>query len=544
MSEATVKNPVKPTTTFISGGAVPGSALWALLASSVLLAGCYSTGGHVPDKTRFPETVPSGLLDHKKAAPGERGSSELPVSQRMAVSDVGASRLYSFRAMGQSLRVSMDQFARANNLNVIFDQDVSGIVNVEFRNLPLDQAMDAILQPIGIGWVRNDGTIRIVREVTKTYQVDYLRAARTGSTSMSSSSNSSGGSGDSGSNTISKTDSINFWTELETELKSLLAKTNDTQQAETNTMTTSAAGTVNVSSRPIQQVEGRVTINKISGTVQVTASPRYMKVVDDYMQSLMKGINRQVYIEARILDVRLNDDTALGIDWTNISFGPSLQANTSNIITSTASGATAKAATAGLNYSKTFPASFLVQSIAGAIRALEEQGTVRVVSQPKVRTLNNQPAIMKVGTDRTFYTTTTTAPIINGTTTIPGTTTETATTVTEGVLLSVTPQISADGYITLDVMPVVNKIIGTAVSPSGNSTSPIMETKQTTTLVRLKDGETAVIGGLIMEEDAETDRRVPGLGNAPVVGWAFKGKYSNKVRKELVIFITPHVIEN
>jgi len=151
---------------------------------------------------------------------------------------------------------------------------------------------------------------------------------------------------------------------------------------------------------------------------------------------------------------------------------------------------------------------------------------------------------MKVGTDRTFYNVTTTAPTVQNNTTIPGTTTETPTTVTEGVMLSVTPQISADGLITMDVMPVINKIVGVDTSPSGLSNAAQVETTQTSTLVRLKDGETAVIGGMIEEDDSETARNVPGLGNLPGVGWLFKGKYSNKLRRELVIFITPHLVEN
>lgn len=549
MSEATVKNPA-----ILAISSTTSSALLALLASSVLLTGCYSTGGHIPDEARFPESVPTGMLDFVKPGKADASRGELPVAQRMATTDGGATRLYSFKAMSQSLRVSIDQFAKANKLNVIFDQDVSGIVNVEFHDLTLEQAMDAILDPIGLGWVQEDGTIRIVREVTKTFQVDYLRAARTGNANTTSTTTGVGG--DKSTGNISNNDSIDFWSELDNELKSLLTKANaevdqDTQQplTETNTIT-SASGAVTVLSHPIQQVEGRVTMNKIAGTVQVTTSPRRMKAVDAYMQSMMQGINRQVYIEARILDVSLTDDASFGIDWTKVAFGKNQNLTFStvgtsgngNIITAAAGGAAVQPATSFLNYTKNFPASFLVSNITAAIQALEEQGTVRVLSQPKVRAMNNQAAIMKVGTDRTFYTLNTTV-----TTTTAGSitnTTENANKVTEGVVLSVTPQISADGYVTLNVMPTINKIVGIDTSPSGNSNAPQVETKQTSTLVRLKDGQTAVIGGLIMEEDSDTGRQVPGVGNVPGLGWLFKGKYSNKVRKELVIFITPHLIEN
>jgi len=535
MSEFTVKNSATP---FASGG-----LLVAMLISSMLLVGCYSTAGHVPDKTRFPESVPSGSLDFKEDKM-ESGKDALPVARRLALSDAGAPKLYSFMAMGQSLRVSLVQFAEANKLNMILDQDVTGVVNVEFHDVTLEQALDSILDPIGLGWVQEDGMIRIVRQVTQTYQVDYLRAARSGNASMSATSS---GQNSSGTNSISKNDSIDFWAELETEIKSLMTKANaeDGQQskpqAET-TSTTNSAGVVTVSSRPIQQVEGRITINKIAGTVQVTTSPRRMKAINSFMESLLKGINRQVYIEARILDVTLNDDNALGINWTNVATKSGLTLSSSNVVTM--AGSVAAPATTGILALNRSTPNGLFSNIAGAIDALAQQGSVRVLSQPKVRTLNNQPAIMKVGTDRTFYNVTTTAPTVQNNTTIPGTTTETPTTVTEGVMLSVTPQISADGLITMDVMPVINKIVGVDTSPSGLSNAAQVETTQTSTLVRLKDGETAVIGGMIEEDDSETARNVPGLGNLPGVGWLFKGKYSNKLRRELVIFITPHLVEN
>ena len=545
MSEVTVKNSLKPL--------APRLSLATMLVSSALLSGCYSTGGHVPDLTRFPESVPSGSLDFKKVDKTESGKEPLPVARRLALSDAGATRLYSFKALGQSLRVSMMQFAEANKLNVIFDQDISGVVNVEFHDLTLEQALDSILSSIGLGWVQEDGMIRITRQITKVYQVDYLRASRSGSASSSSSST---GSGSSGSNSITKSDSIDFWSDLQTELRSMLTKDADQLQttAETSTSTTNATGTVSVVSRPIQQVVGRVTVDKLTGTVQVTTSPRRMKDIDAFMQNLIKSMNRQVYIEVKILNVALTDDNALGINWTAVANGAgqsyTLGVNNTPTSTSVATipGGTGLVLGGGTAVGSALTPHSMIQSITAAISALQQQGTVRIVSEPKVRTLNNQPAIMKVGTDTVSWTATTTASTtINGVTT-NGVTTYTPTVQTIGVLLSVTPQISGDGLITMDVMPVVNSLAGTSTSPgpagSANSSAQILNTQQTSTLVRVKDGETAVIGGLIQLSDSETADNVPGLGNIPGMGVLFRGKYSNKQRNELVIFVTPHLIEN
>ena len=539
MSEITVKNSA------IS--LAPGAVLVAMLSLPMLLSGCYSTGGHVPDLTRFPESVPSGSLDFNKGDKSDNAKDVLPVTKRLALSDAGASKLYSFKAMNQSLRVSMMQFAEANKLNVIFDQDVSGMVNVEFHDLTLEQALDTILNSIGLGWVQEDSIIRITRQVTRIYQVDYLKSARSGSSSSSSSAN---GQGSSGSNSISRSDSVDFWNDLQTEIRSLLAKDADPlaqATTETSTSTTDSKGTVSVVSRPIQQVVGRVTIDKLTGIVQVTTTPLRMKAIDAFMQNLMKGINRQVYIEVKILNVTLTDDNALGINWSAVATGAgtSFNLSTSNLVTS-AGTATAPPPTLVLGGATTGPITpnSMIKSVTAAINALQQQGTVRVVSEPKVRTLNNQPAIMKVGTDRTFYTMQGGSTITNsgGTTVTPPT--ATANTVTLGVLLSVTPQISADGMITMDVMPVVNSFVGVDTSPDKLSNAPIINTQQTSTLVRMRDGETAVIGGLIQLSDSETADNVPGLGNIPGLGTLFRGKYSNKTRTELVIFVTPHLIEN
>jgi MSHA type pilus biogenesis protein MshL len=449
-----------------------------------------------------------------------------------------------YRAIfSQALRLSLAQFAELNKLNIIFDQDVAGTVNVEFRNLTLEQALNAILDPIGLGWVEGDGVIRIVRQITRTYHVDYLKAARSGSASMSSSST---GSGATGSNSISKSDMVDFWADLQKELTSLLAKSNAEEGQRSQTPL--PAGQMAISATPVQQVEGRITMDKISGTVVVTTSPRLIKAVDSFMTSVLQGINRQVYIEVRILDVTLTDDNSFGIDWSRVQIGQSMILSTvgaaggGNIISATAAGTQALPGTGFLGYNKTMGDTSAVQSIAAAIRALQQQGTVRMLSQPRIRTLNNQPAVMKVGTDRTFY-----SKNMVITSNAGGnltSTTYTPTQVTEGIVLSVTPQISDDKMISLDVMPVINNIIGVDTSADGSANAPQVDTKQASTMVRLRDGQTAVIGGLIQESASDTTRAVPGLGNIPVLGWMFKGVYNQKVRRELVIFITPHLIEN
>jgi MSHA type pilus biogenesis protein MshL len=263
-----------------------------------------------------------------------------------------------------------------------------------------------------------------------------------------------------------------------------------------------------------------------------------MKNVEDFLSSIKSGINRQVYIEAKVVEVQLNDERSLGIDWNELDFG-SLTLGTDLIINNPAGGFGALPPTVAGSYIRSFDGA--LDSIDAAIEALEEQGDVKVVSQPKVRTLNNQQAIVRVGTERTFFTTTTTITPVAGGTPIQ-TVTNTPSTINEGLVLTVTPQISAEGEITMDVSPVLTNITGTDTSPDGLSNAPILDIKQSSTLVRMYDGETIVVGGLIQQAVSATKRSVPLLGDIPGLGKLFSSTYDRDVSRELVIFLTPHII--
>jgi len=150
------------------------------------------------------------------------------------------------------------------------------------------------------------------------------------------------------------------------------------------------------------------------------------------------------------------------------------------------------------------------------LQALQEQGEVSVISQPRLRALNNQTAIMKVGTDRPFFTQQTQTTFIGG-----GTGTQqsgdTLSIITVGTVLAVTPQIGADGWITLDITPAITSFVEERTSPSGNSSAPVLDIKQSSTIVRLRDGETIVMGGLIQNTSARNIRKIPLLGDIPLL---------------------------
>lgn len=470
----------------------------------------------------------------------------MPTSGTDQLPTQATEQLYSFFARDFPIDQVLALFARAYKLNIVVDRDVAGTINVEFHDLPFDQAMEAMLGSLGYHWERDGGLVRVRSTATRTFTVDYIRVVRQGEAQATSSSttsaaaggggaaaggggggangaNGGGGGGDNGAGaqgggsvSVSQQGSVPFWDELEVQLRSMLSP------------------------------NARLVVNRTAGTIMVTDQMRRVREVGRYLGDVNEAVQRQVDIEVRIVEVSLNNDFSLGIDWqramSQVHSGKQIDFNTSTIVTQPAGGVTPAA--------NVFSLGLLDVATSGAIRlsgvidALKQQGDVRVVSQPHIRTLNNQAGMIKVGTDRTFFrreqvTNTTTAGATISSNDIPQI-------VTEGIVLGLTPQISNDGWIMIDVYPVITRVssIAQVVGPGGQvqSTAPNLDIRQSTSLVRAQSGETIVIGGLISDTSSDTTRGVPGLGDIPVAGNLFKGRYNQQAKQELVIFLTPKLV--
>ncbi len=430
--------------------------------------------------------------------------------------------LYSFIAQNLPITQALQIFAKAYDLNIITDSDASGTITVQFHDLPFDQAMEAMLDSQNLYWEREHNLISVKSWETRNFTVNYIRLVRGGSGSAQSkvsSGSSKGGSdegsgGESGAITITQEDTVEFWKELEAQLAELVSD------------------------------EGRLIVNRLSGTVQVSdRHPRVMEV-ERYITQINQAVHRQVDIDVKIVEVSLNDDFSLGVDWTRIADGDdgiNTSLGTTNIIAQPAGGFSAKLPSLALSV---FNIKNGARSISAVIDALQEQGNVKVVSQPKIRTLNNQAAMVKVGTDRTFFrrevsTDSTSAGSITTVEDVPQL-------ITEGITLGITPQISTDGWIMMDVSPVITRVssVTTISDSSGNiqSSAPNLDIRQTSSLIRSRSGETVVIGGLIQDQNSTTERSVPILGDIPFLGRLFKGTYKTKLKKELIMFVTARLV--
>ncbi len=458
------------------------------------------------------------------APPAAGGPAPAPLS---GVPIVVPPTQFSFRADGVPIKQALALFARANELNIVPDLDIEGDVTVEFRDLPLDLAMEALLDANGYYFVQDGRLLRVRNRETRLFQIDYIHVTRSGQGSNAvqiSSGGSSSGGGGSGAGgggaggaegstmTVTNTSTINFWGDLSEQLKGLVSEA------------------------------GSFTINSLAGTVLVRDRHRNIETIAGYLAHVTQSIVRQVDLEVEIYEVALNNSSQLGINWQKVS--DSLDTTFSTLpgqIGIPSSGGIivqnpifgGKAGAAGIRVAHQRG------SITAVLDALKQQGDLKIVSKPRLRTLNNQPAVVRVGQDLPVFITQVTQspgspPVIS--------TNESIQTITVGTVLSITPQVSAEGLVTLDITPAVSRLVRTETSATGNTNAPVIDIRQASSIVRVRDGATIIMGGLVQDSSTSSRRKVPLLGDIPVLGKAFTGNYRTAERTELVFFLTPRIV--
>ncbi|MBE2214764.1 MAG: secretin N-terminal domain-containing protein, partial [Opitutaceae bacterium] len=315
-----------------------------------------------------------------------------------------------------------------------------------------------------------------------------------------------GGSSEQGSTmTVTATATNDFWGDLTAQLQSLLTES------------------------------GRVTINRLAGTVLVSDSHRNIETVAEFLASVSDRVVRQVDLEVQIYEVGFSNARQVGVNWSRVADGLRTQFGTDLIVTKSAYGPDP------LPFGIQLTQDFNGEQVTATIEALEQQGDVRVVSKPRLRTLNNQPAVVRVGQDLPVFLKESLAstgdnPVITENYTVQN--------VTIGTMLSITPQISADGVITLDLTPAVTRFVRyeSADRSIDSPNAPVIDVRQATSLVRVRDGDTIVMGGLVQEGSTSTVRKIPVIGDIPLVGKLFRGEVVQKETTELIFFLTPRIV--
>jgi len=413
---------------------------------------------------------------------------------------------------------------------------------INIKNFTIDEVLNIILIENNLSYTLNNNILKISYLTTQMFQVDYILSQResTGNTNVTLSSTQQSSSGTTTTNTtntantatagtgsrtgsgsaseagikIQSSDKVEFWENLDKEFQNVLNRPQDIYKAEA----------------PI--------INKNAGIVTVTATSKQMKRFKSYLKKLQEKVKLQVLIDVQLLTVTMNKGKTTGIDWSQLY---ALQNVVINLPTSTINAVTkTKNSLGGL---ATITSKTGGISLTEVIKFLKTQGDVHSISNPKVLTLNNQPALITAGTEY-FYKITSSSTLAGGNT---GTTTqnENIQSVFAGVLLTITPEISDDRTITLRINPSLSETT-TAISSVNNSQRvmpPDLNRRQLSSVVTVKDGKRVILGGLINTKNTTDSNQVPLLGDIPLLGYAFKYESTTQVVQELVIVIEPHIID-
>jgi MSHA biogenesis protein MshL len=433
--------------------------------------------------------------------------------------------------------------------SVAVHPDVSGTITLNLKDVTLDETLDVISSLYGYDVSKQGNVIKIypagIR--TETIPLNYLFVKRfgTSSTSINSggvsendpnsgggngnnnrnggnnnrSNNSNNGNNQNGQSNQSGSSGINIYTENESDFWTELKET-----------LTSLVG----------DKDGRsVIVSPQAGLITVRALPNEIAAVKKFINDTQNHLRRQVIIEAKIMEVTLNDDYQQGVKWdqvlghassTDLTF--STTGNIANNVISSAIGGTTAL-------------SFINSDFSGVIELLQTQGNVQVLSSPRITATNNQKAVIKVGEDEYFVT-----EVSNTTTTGTATTTTPEVQLTpffSGIALDVTPQIDEHGEVILHIHPSVtltDEQSKTIRLGSEDFTLPLAQSsvRESDTIIRAKSGEIVVIGGLIETRKVDLESKTPLLGDIPILGELFKSKNQTMQKKELIIMLKPIVI--
>jgi len=401
---------------------------------------------------------------------------------------------------------------RDTRLSVVPDPDVEGMFRGDLKDVTLRQALEMILQPHGLDYSVQGNLIRVFRRriETRIYDLNYVVTRRSGSRSLAASSSVAAVSG---SNTAALADQNNLG----------VASGSSAQVAgsdEGDLLSDLSAGI-----KTLLSTDGKFNLDRKAALLQVSDYPDRLDKVALYLDAVQNRATRQVSIQAKVIEVALKDEFSAGINWNLVIHraGDSVSL-TQKVVPTGAAG--------------TFTAALNIKDFTGLLNAFATQGKVNVVASPRVNALNNEPAIMRVGTQDVFFRTTSQVDTTTGR--ILQTTVEPQA-ITEGVVLSVTPQIAADGMINLSISPSLSERTGQAVSRFGD-TVPILSVREADTLVRVHENETIVIAGLMEERASRDQSKVPVIGDLPGIGGLFRWDARSRRKTDLVILLTPTIM--
>ena len=514
------------------------TALTALLCT-LMLEGCTGLGSHQAPTGHLDTTAHAGTSvaavptphsapPHDTAATPAAAVTPAPPAARLEAPE----KTYSVAVHNIPVAQLLLAIGRDAELNLDLHEGIEGRVTLNAIDQTLAQLLARVARqaPIRYEIVANLLSVRPDSPFVRSYALDYVNLSRTmrGTVATSTQIATSGSGADGRSNAAGNTSvtqietrsNNDFWQSVLSNIRAVLADS-------------SKAGPRCGTEDGTDCHDSDIMINRESGLVMVRATARQHEQLAAFIDAVQRASRRQVMIEATIVEVTLADGYKQGVDWTRLGL-PGW-----NIRPRGSAGAGTPAPT--LSYAS--------GSTELKLELLETFGTVKVLSSPRLSVLNNQTAMLKVVEEYVYF-------LVDASTTQYGdserekvTATTTPQSVSVGMVMSVTPQISATGDITLNVRPTISGISGFKDDPNPSLRNipnrvPQIRTREIESMLRLRSGEIAVLGGLMEDRIDHDTGRIPLLGDVPVLGELFTRRDNAVRRTELLIFLRPLLIED
>ena len=551
-----------------------------IAAGTLALSGCVSlhktvapSQGHVKIAPAPPGDILPPVRSSTFAVPAPKPTVK-PPTYSVVVNDVPVKEL-------------LVALARDTRQNIDIHPGLTGLVSLNAINETLPAILERISKQVNMR-VRYQGNTILVQPdapYLKTYRVNYVNMQRdsesqigvsgsiTGGPGATGGAQGGGGQGANQSQTTVNTKSQNrFWTLLHENIRNILASTQalaqsaedkaarnealraarDERIAQAEAVARAGAAAPSmldkvIENSPVRDIPGDVNqsivINPVAGTVSVLATERQHDLIRQHIDSVLNAVQRQVLIEATIVEVRLTDAYQAGLDWSRLPITGGLSL-TQGLLSGFGTGLTQS----GDNQ---FRVGYVnpdsgIGNISATVRLLEEFGNTRVLSSPKLMAMNNQTALLKVVDNVVYFEVSSSTVTSQVQTNI--TVNTTAKTVSVGVVMGVTPQINEDGRVTLTVRPTVSRVLRFVPDPNPlleiQNLVPEVQIREMESVLQVGTGQTVVLGGL-MEDDIRHNReQIPGADYLGGVGELFRFRDNRNTKRELVIFLKPTVITN